>query len=139
MIDVESRPCWIIDVLPKQVPDDSPGRYFTVEKYFLSHLEEIAGKFASMLVKLNCFHSLTVSPDDERWFGDFSPEDLVCFLRESISSHSPVFIRIQPSDALVSFSGDDHYMTLYGPDEELLELVRQLASAEGLFVWTPIN
>lgn len=29
----------------------------------------------------------------------------------------------------------DHYMTLYNPDEELLELVRQCAGAEGLFVW----
>ena len=28
-------------------------------------------------------------------------------------------------------------MTLYNPDEELLELVRQCAQAEGLFVWSP--
>ncbi len=34
-------------------------------------------------------------------------------------------------------SGDDHYMTIYNPDEDLLELVRQCAHAEGLFVWGP--
>ena len=38
--------------------------------------------------------------------------------------------------ALITFSGEDHYMTLYGPDEELLALIRQLAGSEGLFVWS---
>ena len=28
-------PYWIIDILPSQVPENSPGQYFTVEKYFL--------------------------------------------------------------------------------------------------------
>ena len=28
-------PYWIIDILPEQVPEDSPGQYFSVEKYFL--------------------------------------------------------------------------------------------------------
>ena len=26
-------PCWIIDILPGQVPKDSPGQYFAVEYY----------------------------------------------------------------------------------------------------------
>ena len=26
-------PCWNIDILPEQVPKDSPGQYFAVEKY----------------------------------------------------------------------------------------------------------
>ena len=26
---------WIIDILPSQVPKDSPGQYFAVEDYFL--------------------------------------------------------------------------------------------------------
>ena len=29
-------PYWIIDILPKQVPMDSPGQYFAVEEYYLS-------------------------------------------------------------------------------------------------------
>ena len=29
------KPYWIIDILPEQVPADSPGQYFAVEKYFL--------------------------------------------------------------------------------------------------------
>lgn len=29
------RPYWVIDILPWQVPADSPGKYFAVERYFL--------------------------------------------------------------------------------------------------------
>ena len=28
-------PYWVIDILPLQVPKDSPEQYFTIEKYFL--------------------------------------------------------------------------------------------------------
>ena len=56
---------------------------------------------------------------------------------ESISSHSPLFILFLPGEALLTFTGEDHYMTLYNPDDGLLEMVRQCALSEGLFVWGP--
>lgn len=62
---------------------------------------------------------------------------MIRFFEESVSAHSPLFILIRPADALINFSGDDHYMTLYNPDAELLDLIRSLAGAEGLFVWNP--
>lgn len=132
------KPYWIIDVLPKQVPASSPGRYFTIEKYLLSHLEDLCRKFAGVLLKLNCYRDLMVSMDGENWTGDFAPEDLERFLMNSIFSHLTLSVSVLPSDALITFSGDDHYMTLFGPDVELLDLIRELASAEGLFVWSPI-
>ena len=39
--------------------------------------------------------------------------------------------------AAVALDGDDLYLTLYGPSAELLATVRQLAGAQGLFVWQP--
>ena len=30
-----NTPYWIIDILPYQVPKDSPGQYFAIEDYFL--------------------------------------------------------------------------------------------------------
>ena len=131
------KPYWIIDVLPKQVPASSPGRYFTIEKYLLSHLEDLCRKFAGVLLKLNCYRDLMVSMDGENWTGDFAPEDLERFLMNSIFFHLTLSVSVLPSDALITFSGDDHYMTLFGPDGELLDLIRELASAEGLFVWSP--
>ena len=132
-----SNPYWLIDVLPKQVPAGSAGQYFEVERYFLSWLDEISWKFARILIRLNCYYDLQMSTDGETWILNESPEDLARRFEESAASHSPLSILIGSDDALVTFSGDDHYMTIYNPDEELLELVRQCAQAEGLFVWGP--
>ena len=131
------KPYWLIDVLPKQVPAGSAGQYFKAERYFLSWLDEISWKFARILIRLNCYYDLQMSSDGESWILNESPEDLARRFEESAASHSPLSILIGSDEALVTFSGDDHYMTLYNPDEEILELVRQCVGAEGLFVWGP--
>ena len=132
-----SKPYWLIDVLPKQVPAGSAGQYFKAERYFLTWLDEISWKFARILIRLNCYYDLQVSTDGETWILNASPEELARFFEESAASHSPLSVLIGSDTALVTFSGYDHYMTIYNPDEELLELVRQCAQAEGLFVWGP--
>ena len=132
-----SKPYWLIDVLPKQVPAESAGQYFKVERYFLSWLDEIGRKFARVLIRLNCYYDLQVGTDGETWILNESPEVLARRFEESAASHSPLSVLIGSEEALITFSGDDHYMTLYNPDDELLELVRQCAQAEGLFVWGP--
>lgn len=80
---------------------------------------------------------LQVSTDGETWSKNVFPEDLARNFEDSAAAHSPLSILFGSDEALITFSGDDHYMTLYNPDEELLELVRQCAQAEGLFVWGP--
>jgi hypothetical protein len=137
MIDTEDKPYCIIDILPEQVPSDSPGRYFEVERYFRSRLDKIIRKFADFLLKLNCYCELEVSRDCETFSGDFAPEDLECFLLETNASPYPLYIRVNHTDALFAYAGDVHYLTLYEPDRELLRLVHQLAQSEGLFVWVP--
>ena len=131
------KPYWLIDILPKQVPAGSAGQYFMAERYFLSRLDEISWKFAQIIIRLNCYYDLRVSIDGETWILNESPEVLVRRFEDSAASHSPLSVLVGSGDALITFSGDDHYMTLYNPDEELLELVRQCAQAEGLFVWGP--
>ena len=137
MIDTEDKPYCIIDILPERVPMDSPGRYFEVERYFRSHLDEIIRKFASFLNKLNCYCELEVSLDCDTFSGDFAPEDLERFLLETNASPYPLYIRVNHTDALFAYAGDEHYLTLYVPDRELLRLVYRLAPAECLFVWSP--
>ena len=137
MTDTEDRPYWIIDILPMQVPMHSPGRYFEVERNFRSHLDDILRKFASLLNKLNCYCHLEVGWDGESFTDDFAPEALDRLFEKANSSPVPLYIRVNSSDAVFVYSGGDHYLTLYEPDSELLNLVRSLASAEGLFVWSP--
>jgi hypothetical protein len=44
---------------------------------------------------------------------------------------------IPVENALLTFSGSDTYMTVYNASDELLGLVRALASGEGLYVFKP--
>ena len=62
-----SKPYWLIDVLPKQVPAGSAGQYFMAERYFLSWLDEISWKFARIHIRLNCYYDLKMSTDGESW------------------------------------------------------------------------
>ena len=32
--EILEKPCWVIDILPERVPEDSEGQYFTIEKYY---------------------------------------------------------------------------------------------------------
>ena len=134
---LQDKHYWLIDILPKQVPAGSAGQYFKVERFLLSRLDEISRKFARILIRLNCYYDLQVSTDGEIWILNASPGDLARCFEESAASHSPLSILIGSDEAIVTFSGDDHYMTIYNPDEDLLDLVRQCAQAEGLFVWGP--
>ena len=109
MIDTEGKPYCIIDILPERVPSDSPGRYFEVERYFRSRLDEIIRKFASFLNKLNCYCELEVSRDCETFSGDFAPEDLERFLLKTNASPNPFYIRVNHTDALFAYAGDEHY------------------------------
>ena len=48
-----NKPYWIIDVLPERVPENSPGRYFAVEDYFLKEqLEENKNTISSLRKQL---------------------------------------------------------------------------------------
>ncbi|MBQ3736227.1 MAG: hypothetical protein II855_04770 [Candidatus Methanomethylophilaceae archaeon] len=139
MVDTENKTYWIIDILPQQVPSDSALRYFEVERYFRSRLDEIIRKFAFLLVKLSCYRELEVCRDCETFSGDFAPGDLERFLLETDASPYPLYIRAGSPDTLFAYAGDEHYLTLYEPDQELLGQVRQIAPSEGLFVWGPMR
>ena len=54
-------PYWIIDILPKQVPKDSPGQYFAIEGFFLKEqLTEIKKKHIGVILKLNCYVDISI-------------------------------------------------------------------------------
>ena len=64
---------------------------------------------------------------------------LICIFAESVNTYT-----VLTSNKIGTIDGlsyelwkdrGDTYMTLYTPDKKLLELVRTLASGEGLFVW----
>ena len=121
-------PYWIIDILPYQVPKDSPGQYFKIEDYMLKEqMDAIKQKHINVIFKLNCY--MDISLDDELEINP-SPEIIAQEMRTR-------YTNIRVGDALIISEADDTHMTVFNADEKLMDLIRPLAAAEGMFVWRP--
>ena len=120
------KPYWVIDLLPEQVPEKSGGQFFAAEKWFLKD-PDLRRKQIDFLLKLNCYYDLTVVRDE----GEIrNPEP-----RELAALAGREYLNILAGEnALISVDPTDIYMTLYNPDERMLELAGKLAEAEGLFL-----
>ena len=131
------KPYWVVDFLPYQVPEDSRGQFFAVERYYLeeSQHEHLCRQFADVLLKLNCYHDLTVSHGDE-WVKNPDPETLAAWVTESLHN-GHLCILVDDAEALITVSGGDTNITLYNLSDELQRLISQLATSAGLFLWKP--
>ena len=88
-----------------------------------------------MLLKLNCYHDLVVYRGERpRGRANPSPRKLERWVR---ANRETLAIHLTSADALVTIDTDATNMTLYHPSPALLELVRAVAAASGLFVWQP--
>lgn len=130
------QPCWVVDILPEQVPVDAPGQFFAVEEYFLKppQMAALHRKFAEILLKLNCYFDFslgTAGGDD--WVRNPDPEVLVSTLCNETDIWT-ICIYFEAENALIYINCDDIYFTVYHPTDHLLDLIRKLAGAERLFV-----
>jgi len=117
-------PYWIIDILPKQVQRNSRGQYFAVEKYFLiSQLTSIKQKHVNLILKLNCYRDVEIEGEKNP-----KPEKIAEIIRER-------YVYVIVGNSMILSEPDDTHMTFFNPDDELLSLVKELAAAEGLFMW----
>ena len=134
------QPYYIMDILPMQVPADSGGQYFKVEQYYLKDIERLSHQYAHVLLKLNCYYDLAFSHDAEHWQPNPEPEEIVQMVNACLSeepSEACLYITLAEESMLLTLQRDTTHMTLYNPTDELLRLYGQLASSEGLFVWSP--
>ena len=120
---------WVIDILPKQVPADAQGQYFRIEDYWLyeAKIAEIKKKHVGIILKLNCY--LPVFLDDEAAVNP-PPEKIE---KEMYSRH----LLIRVNDSLIMSEPDDTCLTVFAPDDTLLDLLRELSASEGMFLWMP--
>lgn len=127
--DLLQSPYWIIDILPSQVPEDSPGQFFSVEEYFLQgdRIEEIKQKHIDLILKLNCYRDISIG--DETVINP-APQHIADEMKKR-------YLYIMVGESMILSEPDDTHLTVFNPDSQLLELIRQIASGEGLFVWKP--
>ena len=138
--DLLDKPLWIMDLLPKQVPDNKAGQYFKVEKYFLKRIDTLVRKYCNIILKLNCYCDIQLSHNGDDWMTNPDPETMDNWLGACLTetpTENTLFIYICHDSALMVVERDCTHMTIYNPSEELLEMLRLLAASEGLFVWKP--
>ena len=131
MIDeLLQKPYWIIDIFPEQVPADSPGQFFAVEKYYLAaeQLADIKRKHINLVIKLNCYRRISINEEKEY---NPPPERIA----EEMKSKN---VYLMLDDSMILSEPDDTHMTVFNPDEETLDMIRMLAEGEGLYVWQPV-
>lgn len=131
------KPRWAVDILPRQVEKDSPGRYSAVEDWWRrpEQLAELYRRFAELLLKLNCYYDVQVS-FHTGWVKNPLPETLTAWVMECTQGEKDYMnILLEQGETMVIVNGDDLYLSLYGPSPELLALMEQLAGAAGLFLW----
>lgn len=133
------KPYWVIDILPKQVPENSRGQYFAIERHYSEHprIDAIYQRFADILLKLNCYEDFDVSSDGEQWLRNPEPKVLEAMVSKCMFQLNMLYIFLPAADAMVIISGDDTNMTVYNPSDTTLELLNSLVSSEGLFIWKP--
>ena len=125
-------PCWVIDLLPCQVPTDIGGQYFRIEPKLLEG-RRVRRSFADVLLKLNCYYDFLVFRGEcDEYVANPKPKKLE---RWVLHDKEGLSILVPEADALIAVPTDSTYIALHNPTRELLELVRQIASASGLFVW----
>lgn len=132
------KPYWLVDSLPKQVPSQAQGQYFRVEEYFMKDAEwkrNLYARFAHLLLKLNCYEEITVRIGEQQWQTNPDPASFVDMFLFGECGCRSIYVLLRNQDTLVLLNDEDAYMTLFNPDEALLELLRPLALSEGLFVW----
>lgn len=132
-------PVYVIDLLPAAVPDSHAGFYGKAERWFSSKREykRLYRKFLRLLLKLGCYCDLTVS-HGLKWEENPSPKRLEQLVEKCTGGRKDYLnILVDHSRAMVILNGDDLYLSVYGPDLRLRQLLQELAASEGLFLWKP--
>lgn len=127
--ELQKTPYWIADVLPEQVPDNSPGQYFAVERYLMKNPQrtEIKRRHAELILKLNCYYDVSLDEETEQ---NPPPERIETAILDR-------YVCILLGGSLIVSDPDDTYLTVYNPDERLLSLLDRLCARAGLHLWQP--
>jgi len=136
--ELMGKPCYLIDIFPCTVPETPDRRYFAIEELFQNDRAELDKKFCRILLKLYCYYDFGVSAG-EKTAENPEPSQLIKWVRRCFEGdwrkRDYIHIILPDCNAMVILNGGDLYMSVYNPDKRLMELISQLADAEGCFFY----
>ena len=133
------KQCYIIDFLPRQVPEDCGGQFFEVENYFLSHAEcyGLQDRFIRIILKIMCYYP--VSAYWGEWVEQPTPEQIVEMIDAVIEKRSEnLNVLFTGKEVLIQLGWDSLHISVYNTDEEMCKLLEQIAASEGMF-WRKVE
>lgn len=130
------QPYWVVDFLPKRVPPESRGQFFAIEKFFFTGplFKRFCRQAADVVLKVNCYHALTVNCGGDEWVENPEPALLAQWLTDALE-HGHLCALIDDGEAMITASGGDTCLAIYNPSSDLLQLIQPLATAAGLHLW----
>ena len=106
-----TKDVYIVDYLPRTVPQNSGGQYFDVEYYYRVCI-----------------------PWDGGWVDQPNPELIDHIIAEIMDCHSGTLTCLFPDElALLVFDWDCLNLSIYHPSAEMQQLLAPIAVSEGLF------
>lgn len=130
-----NTPCYLIDILPLQVPANCGGQYFTIDAYFrrTKTLRTFYQKITTILLKLNCYYDFEVH-NNKKHRKNPTPENLKKQIKTCINSRNgSISIFVNGENTMIVINGDDLHVSIYNPDKTMKALLRKLTKSEGLF------
>ena len=127
--------CYVIDFLPKKVPEEYIERFLEVEEYFLqgNEWEHIKESFIRILLKLQCYCSFRVY--NEHWYEEFSICELADMLNHVLTSSNGYMNMLSiDNKLLICIEGSTLNFSIYNATEDILALLSEMATAEGLYI-----
>lgn len=127
--------CYVIDFLPKRVPERYVERYLEVKEYFLQGTEydRIVEGFVRIITKLQCYHTFVVFC--EQWYEEISASKLAELLKQVLTSKDRYMnILSEEEKMLITVSGSDLHISIYNPSLEAIANLSVLTTAEGQFL-----
>ena len=137
--DFLKRPYVVVDIFPRQISPSFARHYLEVEKSIMSYANypHIYKKFTWLILKLCCYVPVSLSIDGEKWKKNPTPQEFDELVTTCSEEDLCLYILVGKNEGLFTFTWKDHYMTLYGVGGPLLDIIRELATSEGLFIWKP--
>ena len=127
--------CYVIDFLPKKVPEEYIDRFLEVEEYFLQghEWERIKDNFVRMLLKLQSYCSFEIY--NEKWYEKLSINELANMLKRVLASNNGYMNMLSKENKLlICIEGSTVNFSIYNATEDILAVLSAMATAEGLYI-----
>ena len=128
------RDAHVVDWLPAQVPSDAGAHFFEVEAALLAgHAPQLAAQHLRVLLGLLCYDAAVMEVEGH-WQAAEAAALTSTVQRLFRTGRGDLRLLFHRQPALLTLSGGDLHMTVYGADGDFATRLAALTTAAGLFL-----